>query len=377
MIFVVAALLSAVNGMSIFGGMGGFGRPSNAFQNLPGVQEHQMGIRTAFGTDGVDSKPMGMYIAAGLLPRYQPMATDGFDTSEAWIHGYGPGGMPMTEQQVIDKAKMMYPVSAQLHRPENQELMPQWNLIVASQLLSAPDRPAEQNDAGAGFGFGTGGSGFGTGGSGFGPATGGGEIEGFPSTGFNSGFPPSDGSGFGGFPATFAHGGEHPEMEHPEMEHPEMEHPEMEHPEMEGFHPAMFGNGGNMGATGGDGTTGAGNSLFPGGFQFGEGFGEGGASEHAEDFCPMQAAESCRYPCVLQGTFCSGEIRLNKAQVMTLRAAHQLKATHTETSTGFKMGAVEWLYCLWGLTTGLLLGVCYMQRTQKTKNELKEALTMA
>jgi len=360
MIFFVTAFLTAVNGMDFFGGMGAFGQPSNPFGNLPGVQEHQMGIRTAFGTDGVDSKPMGQFIAAGLLPRYQPIATDGFDTSEAWIHGYGPGGMTMTEQQVIDKAKLMYPVSAQLHRPENEELMPQWNLIVASQLLSAPDRPAEQNDASAGFGTG----------SGFGPATGEGEMEGFPSTGFNSGFPPESGGGFGGFPATFAHGGEHPEIEHPEIEHPEYEHPEME-----GLHPAMFGNGGNMGTTG-DGSTGAGNFPFPG-FQFGEGFGEGGASEHSEDYCPMQGATSCHYPCVLLGNLCSGEIRLNKAQVMALRAARQLKATHTETSTGFKMGAVEWLYCLWGLTTGLLLGVCYMQRTQKTKNELKEALTMA
>jgi len=356
MIFLVTVFLGAVNGMGTFGfgGMGAFGRPSHAFMNMQGVQEHQMGIRTAFGTDGVDSKDEAMFIAAGLLPRYQPLVTDGFDSSEAWLHGYGPAGQQMTEQQVIDKAKLMYPMSASLGRPENEELMPQWNLIVASQLLSAPDRPAQQNNnAGSGFGPGT-----------F-PATGGGEMEGFPSTGFNSGFPPE-----GGF--AFAHS----EMEHPEIEHPEIEHPEIEHPEMEGF-PPMASNGGNMGFTGGDGTsTGAGNNFFPGaGFQFGEGFGEGGASEHSEDFCPTQTAEQCHYPCVLFGHFCMGEIRLNKRQVLALRASH--KATHTETSTGFKMGAVEWLYCLWGLTTGLLLGVCYMHRTQKTKNELKEALTMA
>jgi len=366
MIFLVVAFLGAVNGF--FPGMnmggGGIGQPSHNFMNMQGVAEKQAGIRAAFGTDGVDSKDAGMFIAAGMLPRYQPLATDGFDQSEAWIHGYGPTGAPMSEQAVIDKAKMMYPMSAQLRHPENEELMPQWNLIVANQLLTAPDRPAPANGGGSGSGFGPGT--FNTGG--------GGEIEGFP--GFNTGFPPEN--GFGGFPAQYAHGGEHPEIEHPEIEHPEIEHPEIEHPEMEGF--PMTGAQGNTGVSGGDGTgaTGGFANLFPGGFQFGEGFGEGGASEHAEDFCITQTVENCRYPCVPMGSFCSGEVRLNKREVLALRAVHtQLKATHTDKSTGFKMGAVEWLYCLWGLTTGLLLGVCYMPRTQKTNNELKEALTMA
>jgi len=356
--FLVVAFLGAVNGF--LPGMGSFG-PSHAFMNAQGVAEKRANIRAAFGTDGVDSKDEGMFIAAGMLPRYQPLATDGFDQSEAWLHGFNELGQPMTEQQVIDKAKLTYPMSAQLGRPENEELMPQWNLIVANQLLTAPDRPAATGSgSGSGFGFPTGGSG---------------GIEGFP--GFNSGFPPEN--GFGGFPHTGEHPEmEHPEMEHPEMEHPEMEHPEMEHPEMEGF--PMTGTQGNSGMSGdGTGATGGFNNLFPGtGFQFGEGFGEGGASEHSEDFCPMQTAESCHYPCVLLGTFCTGELRLNKREFLALRAMrNQHEATHTETSTGFKMGAVEWLYCLWGLTTGLLLGVCYMQRTQKTKNELKEALTMA
>jgi len=365
MIFLVVAFLGAVNGFQ-FPGMGTFGQPSHNFMSAQGVAEKQANIRAAFGTDGVDSKDAGMFIAAGLLPRYQPLATDGFDQSEAWIHGFGPTGAPMTEQQVIDHAKLLYPRSAMLGQPENEELMPQWNMIVANGLLTAPDRPAPASGAGSGSG-----SGFPTGGTG--------EIEGFP--GFNTGFPPEN--GFGGFPASYAHGGEHPEMEHPEMEHPEMEHPEMEHPEME--HPEMegfpmTGTQGNSGMSGDGGATGGFNNLFPGtGFTFGEGFGEGGASEHSEDYCPMQQAENCHYPCVLFGTMCrSAELRLNKREVLALRAIHnQHEPTHTETSTGFKMGAVEWLYCLWGLTTGLLLGVCYMQRTQKTNNELKEALTMA
>merc|ERR1719242_742045 len=107
-------------------------------------------------------------------------------------------------------------------------------------------------------------------------------MEGFPSGGFNSFF------NVGG------HGGEHPEFEHPEMEHPEIEHPEIEHPEMEGF-PPMAGNGGTFGM--GADQTGQGNNFFPGagGFQFGEGFGEG-AAEHSEDYCPMQTVENCHYP---------------------------------------------------------------------------------
>jgi len=91
-------------------------------------------------------------------------------------------------------------------------------------------------------------------------------------------------------------------------------------------------------------------------------------SEHTEDFCANQPIQQCNYPCMNLGGVCS---------TYGLAKAHMMKSQ--ETSKGFKLTAVEVLYCLWGLTTGILVGVCYMLRTRKTasKNELAEALTMA
>jgi len=62
-----------------------------------------------------------------------------------------------------------------------------------------------------------------------------------------------------------------------------------------------------------------------------------------------------------------------------LAKAHLEKSQQKSSNKGFKLTAVEVLYCLWGLTTGILVGVLYMWRTRKTasRNELAEALTMA
>jgi len=312
----------------------GFGQPSHAFMNMQGVNEKQGAIHQVFGTDGCDSKDMGMFIAAGLLPRYQPLSTDGPpDASEAWIHGFGGMGGQMTEDQVIRKAKMMYPASAG-GTPENPEIMPQWNQILAAGLTSAPDKPDPLNRGG---GMAAGGGMMG----GFGGKGGFGEFEGFPGSG--AGFMQANGGGMGAFSGV-----------------------------------ATGGEAGD-GAAAASGSGGMNMNFGANGFHFGAGFGEGESpmSESSEDQCPLQTAENCMPPCVLMGSYCSGEfVLMHKNEAKALRAVH--KAAHSQTSTGFKMGAVEWLYCLWGLTTGLLLGVCYMHRTSKTStSELKEALTMA
>merc|ERR1719499_2578736 len=64
-------------------------------------------------------------------PKYLPMSTDGYDASDAWIYGI-PN---MSREQVIEMAKRRYPVSAQLHHPENEEYAPTWGQIVANGLL--------------------------------------------------------------------------------------------------------------------------------------------------------------------------------------------------------------------------------------------------
>jgi len=94
-------------------------------------------------------------------------------------------------------------------------------------------------------------------------------------------------------------------------------------------------------------------------------------SEHTEDFCASQPIGQCNYPCMNLGGICS--------TYGVLAKAHMMKSQETSNDKGFKLTAVEVLYCLWGLTTGILVGVCYMLRTRKTasKNELAEALTMA
>lgn len=86
---------------------------------------------TAVFHDGIDSKPAGMFIAAGFDPTYLPMMTDGVDTGDAWIYG-----LPnLTKEQVIEEAKRRYPVSAATGIPENEELMPVWTQITANCLL--------------------------------------------------------------------------------------------------------------------------------------------------------------------------------------------------------------------------------------------------
>jgi len=81
-------------------------------------------------TDGIDAKPAAMFIAAGMDPKFLPMMTDGVDAGDQWIYGL-PG---MTKEQVIARAKSMYPMSAQYGHPENEELMPTWGQIVANGL---------------------------------------------------------------------------------------------------------------------------------------------------------------------------------------------------------------------------------------------------
>merc|ERR1719285_512379 len=83
------------------GMMPGMMQPTLPFSSLPGVAEKRATVAMLFG-DGLDSKPLTMMIAAGFLPRYAPVSTDGYDSSEMWLTGISPmGGAPMTEQQVI------------------------------------------------------------------------------------------------------------------------------------------------------------------------------------------------------------------------------------------------------------------------------------
>jgi len=341
--FLLSSLLVFVSQAGFGGGFGGgFGMMpmQTPFSTLPGVAEKRAGIAMAFG-DGLDSKPLEQFIAAGMLPRYAPMSTDGYDTSEMWLAGLNG----QTEDQVIAQAKMHFPMSARLGHPENEELMPEWSKVVRLGLTTAPDKPASQNTQTAG-GFG-----------GFHPAMfGESEMPEFGESGFNfaaaaaafsnagnsaSGSADSTGAGSaqkksgaaangGGMTFGFGEGFEAPEA----PERPEA--PEMGEGGFGGFHPAM-------------------NMFDP--------------SEHTEDFCAAQPIQQCNYPCMNLGGVCS---------TYGLAKAHMMKSQETS-NKGFKLTAVEVLYCLWGLTTGILVGVCYMLRTRKTasKNELAEALTMA
>jgi len=112
------------------------------FKQLPGA--NNPAVPMVF-TDGVDSKVAGMFIAAGMLPRYLPMLTDGVDSADMWMYGFGPGA---TEQSVIQQAKMRYPRSAALGMPENQELMPTWTQVVAAGLTTAPTTAPIAGDSG-------------------------------------------------------------------------------------------------------------------------------------------------------------------------------------------------------------------------------------
>jgi len=292
-------------GMPMMPGM----QPTLPFSSLPGVAEKRGTVAMLFG-DGLDSKPLTMMIAAGMLPRYAPVSTDGYDSSEMWLTGMSPmGGPPMTEQQVIDKAKFMYPMSAQLGHPENEELMPVWSQVVLNGLTRAPD-----------------------------------VVDGHNANTKSHGSP-----GFGG------------ESEAPEMEHPETEHHEM------GFVFSSEGVTTNVLPSGTD-------STAPSGFHFSTGFG-GEAAEEGEH-CPFVPIDQCVYPCMKFGTgtsaICTGEARLQQALA--------LYHPNAKESTSKGLTSMEILYCLWGLTTGLLCGVSYMVWTRKgvrNQNNLKEALTLA
>merc|ERR1719150_766085 len=115
------------------GGFGAFGI-QNRFSQKQGVTSHQAQISQLF-SDGLDSKPLAQFIAAGMLPRYAPMNTDGVDTSDRWLGGFNGE----TEEQVIQMAKARYPMSAQLGHPENEELLPIWHQVVLAGLTRAPD----------------------------------------------------------------------------------------------------------------------------------------------------------------------------------------------------------------------------------------------
>lgn len=56
-----------------------------------------------------------------------------------------------TEDQVIAQAKMHFPLSAQMHHPENEELMPEWAKVVRLGLTTAPDKPASTQQQQTGF----------------------------------------------------------------------------------------------------------------------------------------------------------------------------------------------------------------------------------
>merc|ERR1719499_3017812 len=113
--------------------------------------------------DGVDAKDAQEFIAAGMLPRYLPLLTDGVDAGDAWLYGLGPAGMTgaATEESVIARAKMNDPRAAALGRPSNEELMPVWMKIVAAGLNMPPagetaNNGTETGNAGSGTGTDTG-----------------------------------------------------------------------------------------------------------------------------------------------------------------------------------------------------------------------------
>lgn len=315
------------------GAMGGFGpRP---MQNFPkdGVAEHQMAVMRIF-PDSLDSKPLGQMIAAGMLPRYAPMHTDSYDAGEMWLAGmHGE-----QESAVIQRAKMMYPISAALHHPENPELGPMWGQVVAAGLNRQPGQPAN-GAMGSSSGFGP-------------PSSGGGPINGGASDTFN---PSGGGASSGGtFSSTDINnfmnqfgggmGSERPEA--PEMEAPE-------------------GYNSFNGFSGPSSPMGPGSSGSHGAMPFHPAMME----EHGEDICPTLTAENCHYPCMNFGGFCTGE--------MALRKFHEhLKASHSQDSTpkGFHLTHLQILYCAWGLTTGLVVGLLFeYRRRRKTTPEATDA----
>jgi len=128
------------------------------FKTLPGANNPS--VMMIFG-DGVDAKDAQEFIAAGMLPRYLPLLTDGVDAGDAWLYGLGPAGMAggATEASVIARAKMADPRAAALGRPANEELMPTWMKIVAAGLNMPPagetaNNGTETGDAGTGTGTG-------------------------------------------------------------------------------------------------------------------------------------------------------------------------------------------------------------------------------
>jgi len=314
MLYLIASLAFLAHGQyPNYGmpGMPGMMQPTLPFSSLPGVAEKRATVAMLFG-DGLDSKPLTMMIAAGMLPRYAPVSTDGYDSSEMWLTGMNPMGPPMTEQQVIDKAKFMYPMSAQLGHPENEELMPTWGQVVMNGLTRAPDF-----------------------------------IDGHNTNTKSHATTP----GFG-----------ETEMEHPEIEHPEA-------PEHEGMGFVFSSEGVTTNVLPASGTS---DSTASSGFHFSTGFG-GEAAEEGEH-CHYVPLDQCVFPCMkfntATGGICTGEARLQQAL-----ALYHPSATESKSLT-----SMEILYCLWGLTTGLLCGVSYMVWTRKggrNQNNLKEALTMA
>jgi len=112
------------------------------FKQLPGG--NNPAVQMVF-TDGVDSKTAGMFIAAGMYPRYLPLLTDGVDSADMWMYGFAPGS---TEAGVIQQAKLKYPRSAALGMPENQELMPTWGRVVAAGLTTIPTTAPVAGDSG-------------------------------------------------------------------------------------------------------------------------------------------------------------------------------------------------------------------------------------
>merc|ERR1719320_854300 len=182
----------------------------------------------------------------------------------------------------------MYPMSAQLGHPENEELMPLWGQVVMNGLTRAPD-----------------------------------VVDGHNANTKSHATTP----GFG-------------EIEHPEIEHPEIEHPE------HGMGFVFSSEGVTTNVLPASGTSSS-SSTPTSGFNFGAGFG-GEAAEEGEH-CPFVPIDQCVFPCMKFGNTCTGEMRLKKALALY---------PSSEKSQG--LTSMEILYCLWGLTTGLLCGVCYM-----------------